>query len=60
MQWLGDDPLWETLAPTAVEAQVGGLPVKFVSYDDLVRLKELAGRPEDMADLKRLREARDE
>lgn len=60
MQWLGDDPLWETLEPTAIEDQIDELPVKFVSYDDLVRLKESAGRPEDLTDLKRLREARGE
>jgi len=29
-----------------------------VSYEDLVKLKELAARPEDLTDLKRLREAR--
>lgn len=34
--------------------------IKVVDYDNLVRLKRLAGRPEDLADLKRLGEARDE
>jgi predicted nucleotidyltransferase len=58
MQWLGDVPLWEELSPSAVEEQIGGIPIKFVSYQDLVKLKELAARPEDLADLKRLREAR--
>jgi predicted nucleotidyltransferase len=58
MQWLGDSPLWEELSPAAVEEQIGGIPIKFVSYEDLVKLKELAARPEDLADLKRLREAR--
>lgn len=58
MQWLGDIPLWEELSPSAVEEQIGGIPIKFVSYEDLVKLKELAARPEDLADLKRLREAR--
>jgi len=32
------------------------LPIRIVSYEDLVKLKELAGRPEDFADLQRLRE----
>ena len=60
MQWLGDDPLWEKLSPTAIEDHIGDIPVKFVSYEGLVALKELASRPEDLTDLKRLREARDE
>jgi hypothetical protein len=33
------------------------LPIKIVSYEDLVKLKELAGRPQDLTDLQRLREA---
>ena len=60
MQWIGDDPLWEKLSPTAIEAEIGGLPVKFVSYEGLVALKEQAGRPQDLIDLQRLREARGE
>jgi hypothetical protein len=59
MQWIGDHPLWEELSPSAIEDSVGDLPIKIVSYDDLVRLKELAGRPEDLADLQRLREVRE-
>ncbi len=58
MQWLGDAPLWDELSPSAVEEQIGGIPIKFVGYEDLVKLKELAARPEDLTDLKRLREAR--
>jgi predicted nucleotidyltransferase len=60
MQWIGDDPLWEKLSPTAVEAEIGGLSVKFASYESLVALKEQAGRPQDLIDLQRLREARGE
>jgi predicted nucleotidyltransferase len=59
MQWIGDWPLWEKLSPAAIEDSVADLPIKIVSYDDLVRLKELAGRPEDLADLQRLRDARE-
>jgi predicted nucleotidyltransferase len=59
MQWIGDWPLWAQLSPNAIEDTIGDLPIKIVSYDDLVRLKELAGRPEDLADLTRLREARE-
>ena len=60
MQWIGDYPLWEKLSPTAIETEIGGLPVKFASYEDLVALKEQAGRPQDLIDLQRLREARGE
>ena len=60
MQWIGEDALWEKLAPAAVEAEIEGLAIKFASYEDLVALKEMAGRPEDLIDLQRLRQARGE
>jgi predicted nucleotidyltransferase len=60
MQWIGEDALWETLADGAVEDKIAGLTVKVIGYDDLVRLKQLAGRPEDLADLQHLRQARGE
>lgn len=60
MQWIGADALWERLSPAAVSAEVGDLTIRVVGYDDLVALKREAGRPEDLADLKRLREARGE
>jgi len=59
MQWIGDHPLWEELSLGSIADSVGGLPIRFVGYDDLIRLKELAGRPEDLADLERLREVRE-
>jgi predicted nucleotidyltransferase len=59
MQWIGDEPLWQQLSPAAIDDEVGGLAIKIVSYDDLVALKELAGRPEDLTDLQRLRAARE-
>jgi hypothetical protein len=59
MQRVGSRLLWEELSPEAIKVSVRDLPIKVVSYDDLVRLKELAGRPEDLADLQRLREARE-
>jgi predicted nucleotidyltransferase len=43
-----------------MEAEISDLAVKVVSYEDLVRLKQQAGRPEDLTDLERLREARSE
>lgn len=60
MQWIGDDALWEKLAPGAVLAEIGRLKIKVVSYEDLVTLKRQAGRPEDLADLQRLSQARGE
>lgn len=59
MQWVSDTPLWKELSPRAIEDTIGGLPIKIVSFEDLVRLKEMAGRPEDTLDLQRLREARE-
>jgi predicted nucleotidyltransferase len=59
MQWIGDGALWEKLSPAAIEDDIGGLPIRMVSYEDLVDLKEMAGRPEDLTDLERLRQARE-
>jgi hypothetical protein len=58
MQWIGEDELWGKLAPAAIETEIDSLPIRVVSYEDLVALKELAGRPEDLTDLRRLRQAR--
>lgn len=58
MQWIGDDALWERLAPAAVSAEIGRLSVRVVGYQDLIALKREAGRPEDLADMRRLSQAR--
>jgi predicted nucleotidyltransferase len=58
MQWIGDWELWTEFAPAAIEERVDGLAIKIVSYEDLVKLKELAGRPQDLLDLQELRKAR--
>lgn len=60
MQWIGEDELWGRLSPTAIEAEIGGLVVGMVGYEELIALKENAGRPEDLIDLQRLRQARGE
>ena len=39
MQWIGEDALWEKLSPTAIEAEIGDLTVKFVSYESLEVLR---------------------
>jgi predicted nucleotidyltransferase len=52
--------LWERLAPGAVSAQIDDLRVQVIGYEDLVALKQQAGRPEDLADLRRLSQARGE
>lgn len=57
MQWIGDLPLWDELSPGALDDRIADLPIKIVGYEDLVKLKELAGRPEDLTDLQRMREA---
>ena len=60
MQWIGDDALWERLSPAAISAKIGKLTVQVVGYEDLVVLKQQAGRPEDLTDLRRLSQARGE
>jgi predicted nucleotidyltransferase len=60
MQWIGEDALWDKLSPTAIDTEIDGLAMKIVSYEGLVALKEFAGRPVDLLDLERLREARGE
>jgi hypothetical protein len=60
MQWQGESELWAMLSPTALGVDLDGLTVKVVSYADLVTLKQQAGRPSDLEDLERLRQARGE
>jgi hypothetical protein len=45
------DELWAQ----AQLVQIGGLDVRLASIPHLIRLKETAGRPQDLADLERLR-----
>jgi hypothetical protein len=60
MQWQGERELWEMLSPAAVEVDLDGVLVKVAGYEDLIALKEEAGRPGDLEDLERLRQARGE
>jgi predicted nucleotidyltransferase len=41
-----------------VSDQIKGVPVAFASLDDLIRMKEAAGRPKDLEDLRVLRRLR--
>ncbi len=59
MQWIGDDALWEQLVEGAIEDEIAGLRVRIVGFDDLLRLKRKAGRPEDKLDVERLTQARE-
>ncbi len=42
-----------------VASQIGATPAWFASLDDLIRMKEAAGRPKDLEDLRTLRRLRD-
>jgi predicted nucleotidyltransferase len=45
------DEVWRN----RVKSHLGGAPASFASLDDLIRMKEAAGRPKDLEDLKVLR-----
>jgi predicted nucleotidyltransferase len=61
MQFIaGPDLTYEDLAAGAKSADFDGLPIKVCSYEDLVTMKEAAGRGQDAVDLERLREAHEE
>jgi predicted nucleotidyltransferase len=42
-----------------VNDQIKGVPVAFACLDDLIRMKEAAGRPKDLEDLRVLRKLRE-
>ncbi len=60
LQLVAPDLEYADLSAAAIEDHVFGHVVRFCGYADLVRMKEAAGRPEDLIDLRRLREARGE
>jgi len=43
-----------------VQDRIGDTPAAFASLDDLIRMKEAAGRPKDLEDLRVLRRLRDD
>jgi hypothetical protein len=60
LQLVAPELEYPELQAAAVEDFVFGHRVHFCGYDHLVAMKEAAGRPKDLLDLRRLREARDE
>lgn len=60
LQLVAPELEYADLRSAAVEDFVFGHRVQFCGFDHLVAMKEAAGRPEDMIDLMRLREARGE
>jgi hypothetical protein len=60
MQWVpGIEPdlAYEHLQISAVDTSFGGHPIRVCSRDDLITMKQTAGRPQDLEDLRRLGEA---
>lgn len=51
---------YEDLAANAIEMDIDGLTLKAASLDDLMRMKEAAGRPKDRIELEILGALRDE
>jgi hypothetical protein len=52
---------YEDLATRSESAELSdGTKVEVVAYEDLVRAKRAAGRPQDLVDIEALRELRDE
>lgn len=60
MQSVGPDLDFQALKADSVKDEVFGQPVLFCGYEHLVEMKKIAGRPEDLIDLERLREARED
>jgi predicted nucleotidyltransferase len=46
---------FEGVSARSVEGRFGSVPVRYASLDDLIAMKEAAGRPKDIEDLKALR-----
>jgi hypothetical protein len=60
LQFVDPELDYERLAAGAMWTEVFGQRVRVCGYEDLVAMKEAAGRPQDAVDLQRLREARGE
>jgi hypothetical protein len=61
IEGLGEDGGgWRELAPHAVTRNFAGHQCLFCSYEDLIRMKRGAGRPQDEIDINSLKAARSE
>jgi len=49
---------WQAVWKKRVRSRIEGIPAYFASLDDLIRMKQAAGRPKDLEDLKYLNEIR--
>ena len=49
---------YEELVQRAITAEIGDLAVHVVGYDELIRIKRAAGRPQDLADIAALEDSR--
>lgn len=47
---------WDEAWSSRVEAQLDGIPVSFLGHEAFIRNKLAAGRPQDLADVSRLRQ----
>ena len=49
-----DGLAWEEVSAGAIAGDYGGVPVRFISREHLIRNKRASGRPQDLADVDRL------
>jgi len=49
-----DGVTWDEVAATAEPGSYGGVPVRFISREALIRNKRASGRTQDLADVERL------
>ena len=60
MQVQGEIELWDALEGDAEIGELNGREIRVCSYEDLLRLKRDAARPQDLVDIERLQQARGE
>lgn len=57
MQWIAGidaDPAYSVLASSAIDGELGGVPLRVCSLEHPIAMKRAAGRPRDLDDLRRL------